>query len=238
VLDAKNRILIVDDDLELCELLTEYLTGEGFSIDAVQSGTDGVQRAQTGDYRLVVLDVMLPGIDGFEVLRRIRARSTIPILMLTARGEDMDRIMGLESGADDYLSKPFNPRELVARLRAILRRLNPPATTTDDRDGRLVVGDVELDLGAREVTVNGEALILTATEFDLLELLLRSAGQVVERQTLSRSCLGRELEPFDRSVDMHVSHIRRKLGRHRSGIERLKACRGVGYIYTHPADAE
>jgi len=238
VLDAKNRILIVDDDLELCELLKEYLTGEGFSIDAVQSGTDGVQRAQTGDYRLVVLDVMLPGIDGFEVLRRIRARSTIPILMLTARGEDMDRIMGLESGADDYLSKPFNPRELVARLRAILRRLNQPAATTGDQGGRLVVGDVELDLGAREVRVNGEALILTATEFDLLELLLRSAGQVVERQTLSRSCLGRELEPFDRSVDMHVSHIRRKLGRHRSGIERLKACRGVGYIYTHPADAE
>ena len=238
MLDAKNRILIVDDDLELCELLKEYLTGEGFSIDAVQSGTDGVQRAQTGDYRLVVLDVMLPGIDGFEVLRRIRARSTIPILMLTARGEDMDRIMGLESGADDYLSKPFNPRELVARLRAILRRLNQPAATTGDQGGRLVVGDVELDLGAREVRVNGEALILTATEFDLLELLLRSAGQVVERQTLSRSCLGRELEPFDRSVDMHVSHIRRKLGRHRSGIERLKACRGVGYIYTHPADAE
>ena len=238
MLDAKNRILIVDDDLELCELLTEYLTGEGFSIDAVQSGTDGVQRAQTGDYRLVVLDVMLPGIDGFEVLRRIRARSTIPILMLTARGEDMDRIMGLESGADDYLSKPFNPRELVARLRAILRRLNQPAATTGDQGGRLVVGDVELDLGAREVRVNGEALILTATEFDLLELLLRSAGHVVERQTLSRSCLGREPEPFDRSIDVHVSHIRRKLGRHPGGIERVKACRGVGYLYTRPADAE
>ena len=237
VIDTTNRILICDDDLELCELLKEYLTGEGFSIDAVQSGTDGVERAQSGDYRLVVLDVMLPGIDGFEVLRRIRARSTIPILMLTARGEDTDRIMGLESGADDYLSKPFNPRELVARLRAILRRLNPPAAT-DGQGGRLVVGDVELDPGAREVTLNGEALILTATEFDLLELLLRSAGHVVERQTLSRTCLGRELEPFDRSIDMHVSHIRRKLGRHRSGIERLKACRGVGYIYTHPADAE
>ena len=160
--ETKSRILIVDDDLDLFELIKEYLTGEGFSIDAVQSGVDGVERAQTGDYRLVVLDVMLPGIDGFEVLRRIRARSTIPILMLTARGEDTDRIMGLESGADDYLSKPFNPRELVARLRAILRRLNPPAAT-DGQGGRLVVGDVELDPGAREVTVNGEALILTAT---------------------------------------------------------------------------
>jgi two-component system response regulator CpxR len=237
VADSEAKLLIIDDDLELCELLAQYLTPQGFAVEAVQTGEEGAERVGTGDYRLVVLDVMLPGIDGFEVLRRIRAKSDVPLLMLTARGEDLDRIIGLELGADDYLRKPFNPRELAARIRAILRRSTQRAqeARTHPQRERLVVGDVEMDFGTLEARLRGEPIRLTATEFDLLEVLLRSAGNVVERDVLFRRVLGRDPDPLDRSIDMHVSHLRKKLGRHAGGAERIKASRGVGYVYTIPS---
>ncbi len=227
-----NRILIVDDDLDLGELLAKYLQREGFDFDMVHTGPLGVERALSGDYALVVLDVMLPGLNGFEVLSQIRNKSSLPVLMLTARGDDVDRIVGLEMGADDYLPKPFNPRELIARVRAILRRTKPEADEIIAvSPERLSVGDVELDKGTRVVTRDGERLALTAVEFDLLEILLRSAGLIVTREDLVKSILGRNLSPFDRSIDTHVSNLRKKLGHTVDGIERIKTIRGVGYIY-------
>ncbi len=228
------RLLLVDDDVELCELVTDYLHAQAFEVESVRDGDQGVERALSGEHHLVVLDVMLPCVDGFEVLRRIRAVSTLPVIMLTARGEDMDRIIGLELGADDYLPKPFNPRELAARIRAIMRRVARREHQIEQSASieRLIVDDVEMDLGARYVRRAGELVALTAAEFDLLELLLRSAGKVVDRKELFRLVLDRDPLPFDRSIDMHVSHLRKKLGHHRRGNERIKAVRGVGYIYT------
>jgi two-component system response regulator CpxR len=226
-----NRILVIDDDIDLCELLTDYLTTEGFAVEVVHEGEAGAAQALTGDYELVVLDVMLPGINGFEVLRRIRAGSATPVLMLTARGDDVDRIVGLEMGADDYLPKPFNPRELVARIRAVHRR-----TVTATAPGEeLVVGDVTLNLGARSVLVGGVPVELTSVEFSLLEVLIRQAGQVVSREDLSLQALGRELNAYDRSTDVHVSSLRRKLGTLAEESERIKTVRGIGYFYTRPA---
>lgn len=231
-----DRILVIDDDVELCELVAEYLAPEGFSVDIIDNGTDGVERALTGDYALVVLDVMLPGLNGFEVLRRIRAAaSRMPVLMLTARGDDVDRIVGLELGADDYLPKPFNPRELVARIRAILRRTQASPgsnASTNSVPETIIVGDVRLDAGARTVHRKGEHVELTAAEFDLLATLLRQAGRVVSREELAEAALGRPLAPLDRSVDMHVSSLRRKLGSEANGVERIKTVRGAGYVYT------
>lgn len=229
-----DRLLMIDDDLELSELLTEFLSVEGFAIETAHDGETGAKKAIEGSYALIVLDVMLPGFNGFEVLRRIRAVRRTPVLMLTARGDDVDRIVGLELGADDYLPKPFNPRELVARIRAILRRANPePMPTTQPE--RLTVADVALDFGTRTVRRNGELIDLTTVEFDLLALLLREAGHVVSREDLAQKVLGREFSPFDRSIDMHVSNLRRKLGHELNGIERLKAVRGAGYIYAAPS---
>jgi len=177
---------------------------------------------------------MLPGIDGFDALRRIRARSMMPVLMLTARGDDVDWIVGLELGADDYLPKPFNPRELEARIRAILRgaTLREQAARKRAPGKRLVVGDVEVDLGTRQVKRGGASVQLTGAEFDLLEVLLRSAGSVVDRRELFRTVLDRDPAPMDRSIDMYVSHLRRKLGHEHGGTERIKAVRGVGYVHT------
>lgn len=229
-----DRLLIIDDDLELSELLTEFLSAEGFAIETAHDGETGAKKATESSFALIVLDVMLPGFNGFEVLRRIRAAKSTPVLMLTARGDDVDRIVGLELGADDYLPKPFNPRELVARIRAILRRANPePAPTTQPT--RLTVADVTLDFGTRTVRRNGELIELTGVEFDLLAMLLHEAGRIVSREDLSQKVLGREFSPFDRSVDMHVSNLRRKLGNELNGIERLKAVRGAGYIYAAPS---
>ena len=235
-----NRILVIDDDAELCELLADYLGPEGFSVETANDGRSGAERALSGEHALVVLDVMLPEMNGFEVLRRIREHSRVPVLMLTARGDDVDRIVGLEMGADDYLPKPFNPRELVARIRAIQRRTEASA----QREGQavatvepLAVGDVELDPGTRSVRRSGEAVELTAVEFSLLEILLRRAGQVVEREELVRTVLGRRLSPYDRSIDVHVSSLRRKLGHEVAGMERIKTVRGVGYQYALPPEA-
>jgi len=227
-----DRILVIDDDVALCELVTEYLTPLGFGVESVHDGERGAERALHGEHSIVVLDVMLPGANGFEVLRRIRSSSRIPVLMLTARGDDVDRIVGLEIGADDYLPKPFNPRELAARIRAILRRARPEETAESAPRKTLSVGDVEIDIGTRVVRRDGDVVELTAVEYDLLEKLLRSAGQVIKREELARDVLGRSLSPFDRSLDMHVSNLRKKLGHQVQGIERIKTVRGVGYIYT------
>jgi two-component system response regulator CpxR len=185
-----------------------------------------------------VLDFMLPGINGFEVLRRIRARSRLPVVMLTARGDDLDRIVGLEIGADDYLPKPFNPRELVARINAVLRRARPGEHEQKEVASRLVVADVELDTGTRVVRRSGETIELTVVEYDLLEKLLRAPGRIVTREELVRDVLHRSLSPFDRSIDMHVSHLRKKLGHQALGAERIKTVRGVGYIYAQPGSVD
>lgn len=230
-----DQILIIDDDVALCELVTEYLEPLGFQIESVHRGDAGVARALAGEHQLVVLDVMLPGLNGFEVLRRIRADSKVPVLMLTARGDDVDRIVGLEIGADDYLPKPFNPRELTARIRAILRRTSAEAPADQTATKKLNVGDVELDSGTRAVSRAGEKVELTAVEFDLLEKLLRAAGRIVTRDELSKEVLGRSSSPFDRSIDMHISNLRKKLGHQLGGTERIKTIRGVGYIYASPS---
>lgn len=228
-----DRILIVDDDVELCELVTRYLTRENFSVETVHDGLQGVETAIGGDHVLIVLDVMLPGLSGFDVLRRLRANSAVPVLMLTARGSDIDRIVGLEIGADDYLPKPFNPRELVARIRAILRRTQVEANVAPAPTGPEVlrIGDVEMDMGARLVRRAGTVVELTGAEFDLLALLLRRAGQVIAREDLVRSVLGRSLMPLDRSIDTLVSNLRRKLGHSLNGVERIKSVRSSGYVY-------
>jgi DNA-binding response OmpR family regulator len=229
-LAAITRVLLVDDD---AELVGEYLAREGFSLDAEADGTRAVDRVRAGDHQLVVLDVMLPGVNGFDVLRSIRATSRIPVLMLTARGDEVDRIVGLELGADDYLSKPFNPRELVARIRAILRRTQLDGRAAGDRPSeRLTVDDVAIDLGRRLVRRAGVPVELTAVEFALLELLMRAAGSVVRREDLARGALGRSLLPFDRSIDVHVSRMRKKLGPRPDGGERITTLRAVGYLYT------
>src|SRR5436190_15129888 len=230
-----TRVLLVDDDAELAELVGEYLAREGFSLDAETDGTRAVDRAASGDYQLTLLDVMLPGVSGFDVLRAVRATSRIPILMLTARGDDIDRIVGLELGADDYLSKPFNPRELVARIRAVLRRTRAGADGAGP-PAQLTVDDVTLDFGRRVARRAGNAVALTAVEFSLLELLVRAAGSVVRRDDLARGALGRGLLPFDRSIDVHVSRVRKKLGPRPDGGERITTLRAVGYLYTRAGE--
>ncbi len=229
-----ERILIIDDDTELCDLVTEYLEPDGFAVEAVNNPELGLARGLAGEHALIVLDVMMPGLNGFEVLRRLRTNSRLPVLMLTARGSDVDRIVGLELGADDYLPKPFNPRELVARIRAILRRTTPANNETSS-SGRTVVGEVELDAGARIVRCAGEKIELTSAEFDLLVILLQTAGNVISREELSQAVLGREFNPLDRSIDTHISNLRKKLGVDGNGLERIKSVRGVGYIYARPS---
>lgn len=225
-------ILVIDDDVELCDLLIEYLGAEGFTVHAVHDGREGLARATSGEHALVVLDVMLPGHNGFEVLRRLREVSQVPVVMLTARGQDVDRIVGLEMGADDYLAKPFNPRELVARIRAIQRRLERSEEEGHASAGEVLkVGDVELHVAARTVLRQGEEVALTSAEMTLLEVLMRAAGTVVSREDLSTSVLGRRFSPYDRSIDVHVSNLRKKLGPSPSGRERIKTVRGHGYLY-------
>ena len=227
-----DRVLIVDDDVELCRLLAERLGTEGFVIEAVHDGPRGLERALSGDYSLIVLDLMLPGLTGLDVLRRLRTHSPVPVLILTARGEDVERILGLEIGADDYMPKPFNPRELIARIRAILRRTARVVTSA----GALVVGDLRLDPAAREAWLNDAKLDLTSVEFTLLEALLREAGCVLTREHLTETVLGRKLGPFDRVIDVHISNVRRKLGPAQGG-ERIKAVRGSGYLFVARSDA-
>jgi two-component system response regulator CpxR len=187
-----------------------------------------LKRALEGKHSIVVLDVMLPGLNGFDVLRQLRSVSKMPVIMLTARGDDVDRIVGLEIGADDYLPKPFNARELAARVRAILRRTS---SLEGEEGSRIVVGDVEMQIGARIVRRAGNIVDLTAVEFDVLEKLLRAAGTIVTRDELSQQVLGRPSSPFDRSIDMHISNLRKKLGHRIADSDRIKTIRGVGYVY-------
>jgi two-component system response regulator CpxR len=226
------HILLVDDDTELASLLSEFLGREGFTVSAEHEGHRGLDRARRPGVDLVVLDVMLPGIDGFEILRRLRSESKVPVIMLTARGEDVDRIIGLDLGADDYLAKPFNPKELVARIRSVLRRYEArPANATA---GRVEAAGITLDPASRTVVVNGAPVELTTFEFDILELLMRSAGSVLSRDTLMENFYNRKATPFDRSIDMHISHLRKKL---ENGDNLIKTIRGVGYQFCTPNDA-
>jgi two-component system response regulator CpxR len=226
------HILLVDDDAELCSLLSEFLRREGFTVECEHEGGAGLEHALRPGVDLIVLDVMLPGLDGFEILRRLRQQSKVPVIMLTARGEDVDRIVGLELGADDYLPKPFNPRELAARIRAILRRYEPRPPSPA---GRLEVNGVALDPGTREVFTAGKNVDLTTFEFDILEMLMRSAGRVLSRDALMENFYNRKATPFDRSIDMHISHLRKKL---EHGEMLIKTIRGVGYQFCRtPEDA-
>jgi len=231
---SHQKLLVVDDDVELCELLSEYLQPEGFQVESVHDGRQGVDRCLSGKFALLILDVMLPGLKGFEVLRRIRAQSRIPVVMLTAKGDDVDRILGLESGADDYVPKPFNPRELLARIQAVLRRSSAASEAFLPRHDRIGLGDVEFDSGARTVRCRNRTVDLTSMEFDLLALFLKAPGQVIPREEMVAKVLGHELAPFDRSIDVHVSNLRKKLGSTRDGTERIKAIRSVGYVYAMP----
>jgi two-component system response regulator CpxR len=218
------RLLLIDDDVELCALLIEFLKREGFHLEVEHEGRRGFDRAAAGGWDLVILDVMLPGMDGFAILRELRKKSRVPVLMLTARGEDVDRIVGLELGADDYLPKPFNPRELAARIRAILRRIEAQPAER----GSIEVNGVQLDPASRAVTVDGQAVEMTTLEFDILEMLMRAAGRVLSRDALMEALYNRKTTPFDRSIDMHISHLRKKLELSRPLI---KTIRGVGYQF-------
>ncbi|MCK8517146.1 response regulator transcription factor [Methylonatrum kenyense] len=223
------RLLLVDDDRELNAMLAEYLGGDGFEVDSAYDGDDGLRMATAGGYDALVLDVMLPGRDGFAVLRELRRDQSVPVLMLTARGDDVDTVVGLELGADDYLPKPCNPRVLVARIRALLRRGQAAAEAGPSTV--LEVGDLCLDSGRREVRVGSASIDLTGTEFDVLHCLIAQAGQLVDKDRISREALGRPLQPFDRSIDMHISNLRRKLGPFADGSLRIKTVRGGGYQY-------
>lgn len=225
-----SKVLIIDDDEELCELVSEYLGVEGFETSVVNDGASGLEAARSGKYDMAILDVMLPKMNGFEVLKNLRTDSKLPVLMLTARGDDMERIVGLETGADDYLPKPFNPRELVARLRAIMRRVNDDGS--EKGSDKIQVEDIELSDASRSAKLNGEEVVLTSVEFDLLKHLLLEAGKVIKKEDLSVRVLDRELSPFDRSLDMHISNLRKKLGLREDGSDRIKTVRSVGYIYT------
>jgi DNA-binding response OmpR family regulator len=223
--NAMENILVIDDDVEMCGMLAEYLQSEGLHVETVHNGEQGLKRASSGEHSLIVLDIMLPRINGIELLRRLRAESNV-------------RIIGFEVGADDYVPKPFSARELLARIRAILRRPETGPTSKSRAPSRIVLGDVEMDKGAHTVRRAGLDVELTALEFSLLELLLRTAGNVVTRELVATTVLGRQFSPFDRSIDVHVSKLRRKLGPQSSGGERIKSIRSVGYIYTAPAQME
>ncbi len=221
------NILLVDDDQELCALLKRYLERELFRVNAVHNAEEGLIEALSGKYEAVILDVMLPGGNGLEVLASIRQRSDIPVLMLTAKGDEMDRISGLEIGADDYLPKPCNPRELTARLRSITRR----GRSKDVADAQIQIDDLLIDFDQHQVLKDGEPLDLTITEFNILGVLVREVGKVIEKNQLAEKSLQRSLTLFDRSLDMHLSNLRKKLGNNRQGEARIKTMRGIGYMY-------
>jgi DNA-binding response OmpR family regulator len=227
-------VLLIDDDSELTKLLEEYLQEEQFHLDAAHDGVAGLEKALNNQYSVVVLDVMLPGMSGLDVLKQLRQKTSVPVLMLTARGSEVDRILGLELGADDYLPKPFNPRELVARLRAILRRTSGSQPGSPSQPVRLA--DVEIHPESRSVTCAGKPVVLTGAEFDLLYAFLRTPGKIISREDLTQAALGRPMSPMDRSIDVHVSNLRRKLGAYDGNHERIKAIRGSGYVYLLPGE--
>ncbi|QAR33668.1 response regulator transcription factor [Geovibrio thiophilus] len=217
------NILIIDDDTELCELLETYLGEEGFGVESVHEGKSGLAKAQDGGFSLIILDVMLPGMDGFAILRELRKTNDTPVFMLTARGEETDRISGIENGADDYLPKPFNPRELIVRIKAILRRTGRQTAGVTIEAGTLRINTLRLSAYA-----GGQEITLTSAEFQILEMLMRSAGKTVSRDDISKCVFERELNSFDRSIDVHISNIRKKIG----DPDIIKSIRGAGYILT------
>lgn len=220
-----TRVLLAEDDTELCSLMADYFVPHGFTIDAVHNGREALGRALEGGFDLLIVDVMMPVLDGFEVLRQIRKRSSVPVIMLTARTARADRVEGLNAGADDYLPKPFEPEELLARMRAVLRRAGR-AESSDDRV--LVCGRLRIDVSRREVWSGAEPMALTAIEFDLLECLARSAGKVVSRDAIAAVLYQREANPFDRAIDVHISHLRRKLEYQDDAV--IRTVRGAGYL--------
>ena len=222
------RVLLVDDDLELCSMQGEYLSNEGFAVQMYHDGESGLEEALSGDYDLILLDVMMTKLNGIEVLRRLRIHSNVPVLMLTAKGDDIDRIIGLELGADDYVSKPCTPRELVARVRAILRRADPDKQDSGQLQP-LKVGSLAISAASRSATWHDELLDLTSTEFNLLEMLCRRAGRTISKEDLSLHTLGRPLARYDRSIDVHVSNLRQKLGTLKDGRSPIQTVRGIGY---------
>lgn len=221
-----SRVLLVDDDAVLTELLTEYLSAEGLDVHSVADGEAGVQEILSGNYDVVVLDSMMPKLSGLDVLKTVRGKSAIPIIMLTAKGDDIDRIIGLEMGADDYVPKPCTPRELLARINAILRRMQN-GSDQSNVPNVVSVSNVTLYPAKRQATIGDEPLELTSTEFNLLEVLMRHAGQVVSKETLSIEALDRKLAKFDRSIDVHISSIRHKLG----DASLIQTVRGLGYLF-------
>ncbi|MDP8985916.1 MAG: response regulator transcription factor [Pseudomonadota bacterium] len=231
----EGRVLLVDDDRELCQMLSEYLEAEHFEVKSVHDGGDALAELKANHFEVLILDVMLPNVGGFEVLRKLGASYETPILMLTARGDDVDRIVGLELGADDYLSKPFNPRELVARMRAILRRAS--SRTARGAADELTVGPIVLNTGRHQVRVADIQIPLTGAEFRVLELLMRSAGQVISREAMTEQALGRRLVPYDRSIDTHISNLRRKLHLAPGKDPEIKNVRSSGYMLTSSSAA-
>lgn len=236
-------VLLVDDDRKLCRLVTDYLQPFGFDVVSVHDGLAGLEQALTGSYAAVILDCMLPGIDGFEVLRRLRRESAVPVLMLTALGDESDRIVGLELGADDYVPKTFSTRELLARLRAVTRRATASASAAErglrpaaDAASEIRVNNLRLDLAARSVTADGRPLALTPVEFDLLAALARAAGRVLSRDFLLDEISGRDYEVFDRSIDVHVSALRRKLGDDPRNPRYIRTVRSAGYLMVRDAE--
>ncbi|MFM5465311.1 response regulator [Aeromonas simiae] len=224
-----NKILLVDDDSDLTTLLNEILTLEGFQVTVACDGISGLQRLTESRFDLILLDVMMPNMNGFDMLATLRREWDTPVLMLTARGDSQDRVQGLESGADDYLAKPFDDRELLARIRAILRRTQSQQRHATGEELRFM--DLRLQPGSQLATCHGQPLELTATEFGLLECLLRHPGQLVSKNQLSEQVLGKPLEPFDRAIDMHLSNLRKKLPERSDGHPRFKTVRGKGYIW-------
>lgn len=225
------RVLLIDDDRRLFELLESYLGANGCALTHARDGLTGLHALKTGTYDAVLLDVMMPGLDGLEVARRIRSKDSIPIIMLTAKGDETDRIVGLELGADDYLPKPFNPRELIARLRAVLRR-----ATQEPEGARLVVGDISIDVPGREVRHGERVVELTAIEFDILLALVRRRGRVIPREALLQEAGRDDVVVGERTVDVHISHLRQKLGDDSRVPRLIKTVRGVGYILARAAE--
>jgi DNA-binding response OmpR family regulator len=236
VLDRQRQLslLLVDDDVELCGMMSEFFAQEGHHLECVYNGREGLTAALNGFYDLVILDVMLPIVDGFEVLQRLRRRKDLPVIMLTARVQQQDRIRGLDAGADDYLPKPFDPDELLARIRAVLRRSESLARAEAEE---IVIGNIRVSPTTREAWLNDQVVDLTAAEFDLLEMLMRSAGRVVSRDEITAALFEREATPYDRFLDVHISHLRKKLdgGRGEGGRGLIRTVRGVGYVFTGAA---
>ena len=233
--ETSPRLLIIDDDVELCRGLAELLNPDGFVVTAVNDGEQGIERARDGGFALIILDIMMPGKNGLEVLQALRPEIDTPVLMLTARGDAEDRILGFEYGADDYLAKPFNPRELLLRIKAILKRGQP---TEPDEAAQVEVGPIRLELRHHRAFLHDAPLTLTGAEFRVLEALMSKPGEILSRDYLTEYALGRKLTPYDRSLDTHISHLRSKIGKEEYGKSPIRSMRGAGYMLIDGWNAE